>query len=212
MKKVRIKEWTELEKISIYTGEAGDLVLYTDEYNDLVLPNTIWFTQDMEFKLPLNRIIEITDDFIGIDLMEGYSFTEDMIAEYIEETSEISEPEVEQPLDIFKDDTFAINLEMLDCLPHKTNHIHYLKWKLTDNLSVRYFYNFETKPELIGKFTLKNHKHKQVVEISEETAKEMIKCFCVENFEEIIGFQLKKVGYKKYIKKFGEDFQEFFNV
>ena len=196
MKKVRIKEWTELEKIK----------LYTDEYEDLVLPSTIWFTQDMEFKLPLNRIIEITDDFIGIDSMEGYYISEDMIAEYIEEISEISEPEVEQKLDILKDDFFQINLEMIDCLPHKANHIHYIKFNLTDNLSVRYFYNFETKPELIGKFTLKNHKHKQVVEISEETAKEMVKSFCNEKFEEIIGYNQKKFGYKKYVKKFGEDF------
>ena len=196
MKKVRIKEWTELEKIK----------LYTDEYEDLVLPNTVWFTQDMEFKLPLNRIIEIADDFIGIDILEGYYISEDMIAEYIEETPEISEPEVKQKVDIFKDDFFQINLEMLDCLPHNANHIHYLKWNLTQNLSVRYFYNFETKPELIGKFTLKNHKYRQVVEISEETAKEMVKSFCTEKFEEIIGYNQKGFGYKKYVKKFGEDF------
>ena len=202
MKKVRIKEWIELEKIA----------LDINEYGDLVLPNTGWFTQDMEFNLPLDRIIEITDDFNGVDLLEGYYFTEDMIAEYIDEIPEIFEPEVEQPLDIFKDDTFSVNLEMLDSISKKSKHIHYIKFNLTDNLSIRYFYSVETRPELINKFALKNHRHKQVVEISEETAKEMIKCFCVENFEEIIGFQLKKVGYKKYIKKFGEDFQEFFNV
>ena len=196
MKKVRIKEWIELEKIA----------LDINEYGDLVLPNTGWFTQDMEFNLPLDRIIEITDDFNGVDLLEGYYFTEDMIAEYIDEIPEIFEPEVEQPLDIFKDDTFSVNLEMLDCLPHKANHIHYIKFNLTKNLSVRYFYNFETKPELIGKFTLKNHKHKQVVEISEEAAKEMVKSFCTEKFEEIIGYSQKGFGYKKYVKKFGEDF------
>ena len=196
MKKVRIKTWEEMEK------EFG-----VDANN--YIKGDAYFTPSMECDMPENRVIEIykNKDYFTWDLgYDSWTISEDMIAEYIEETSEISEPEVEHLIDTFKDDTFAVNLEMLDCLPHKANHIHYLKWNLTSNLSVRYFYNFETKPELIGKFTLKNHKHKQVVEISEETAKEMVKSFCNEKFEEIIGYNQKGFGYKKYVKKFGEDF------
>lgn len=197
MKKVRIKTWAELEK------EFG-----VDNKNYIKCDG--YFTPDMECNMPESRVIEVWEKPSGYftwDLGYDYwSISEDMIAEYIEETPEISEPEVEQKVDIFKDDFFQINLKMLDTLPHKANHIHYLKWNLTSNLSVRYFYNFETKPELIGKFTLKNHKHKQIVEISEETAKEMIKSFCTEKFEEIIGYNQKGFGYKKYVKKFGEDF------
>lgn len=193
MKKVRIKEWTELEK------EFG-----LDEDGDI--NTTPSFTTRMYEFLPKDNIINLVEDWYWED--RGYIITEDMIAEYIEEPAEISEKIPEPEVD----DTFSINLQRLDSISKKSNHIHYIKFKLTDNLSIRYFYNFETRPELINKFALKNHKHKEVREISEETAKEMIKSFVTEKFEEIIGYQLKKVGYKKYIKKFGEDFQEFFNV
>lgn len=120
---------------------------------------------------------------------------------------EVIIPEDEpEKVDIFADDTFAINLNAINNIPQQNNHIHYLKWKITDNLSVRYFYSFDTKSEMIGKFGLKNHKHKQLTEISEETAKEMICSFCVEKFEEVIGYNVKGFGFKKYVKKFEENF------
>lgn len=34
---------------------------------------------------------------------------------------------------------------------------HYLKWNITDDLSLRYFYSFEDRPELAGKYIIKSH-------------------------------------------------------
>lgn len=193
MRKVKIKTWEKMEK------EFG-----LTPYGDINCEGT--FIKIMENIIPENRIIEI-----GIDKM-AYSFfiSEDMIEEYlpeeIPESLEQSQPESETLLDIWEDDIFAINLNALESIT-KVNHIHYLKWKLNDNLSIRFFYNFETKPEMINKFALKNHKQKELVEISKETAREMICSFCTEKFEEIIGYNVKGFGYKKYVKKFGEDFR-----
>ena len=197
MRKVRIKTWEKMEK------EFG-----LTSYGDIKCDK--YFTKTMENNIPENRSIEIRYNNRWDYNSNSWNISEDMIEEYLpEETSESLEepqPESETLLDIWEDDIFAINLNALESIV-KANHIHYLKWKLNDNLSIRFFYNFETKPEMINKFALKNHKQKELVEISKETAREMICSFCVEKFEEIIGYNVKGFGYKKYVKKFGEDFK-----
>lgn len=197
MRKVKIKTWEKMEK------EFG-----VSSYGDLKCDK--YYTKVMEDNIPENRIIEIGDNEQWYAGGDTWFISEDMIEEYLpEETSESleqSQPESETLLDIWEDDVFAINLNALESIA-KANHIHYLKWKLNDNLSIRFFYNFETKPEMINKFALKNHKQKELVEISKETAREMICSFCIEKFEEIIGYNVKGFGYKKYVKKFGEDFK-----
>lgn len=197
MRKVRIKTWEKMEK------EFG-----LDIAKDINCRDT--FTKIMEERIPNHRIIEINEDWVWKGDTREWFISEDMIEEYlpeeIPESLEQSQPESETLLDIWEDDVFAINLNALESIV-KANHIHYLKWKLNDNLSIRFFYNFETKPEMINKFALKNHKQKELVEISKETAREMICSFCIEKFEEIIGYNVKGFGYKKYVKKFGEDFR-----
>ena len=195
MRKVKIKTWEKMEK------EFG-----LDEDGHIKCGK--FFTKDMEDILPEGRVIEINIITRSWDYI--YYISEDMIEEYlseeIPESLEQSQPESETLLDIWEDDVFAINLNALESIA-KANHIHYLKYKLNDNLSIRFFYNFETKPEMINKFALKNHKQKELVEISKETAREMICSYCTEKFEEIIGYNVKGFGYKKYVKKFGEDFR-----
>lgn len=44
---------------------------------------------------------------------------------------------------------------------HKNmNRSHYLKWDLGYGFSVRYFFNFDNKPEYNGKYVLKIHDYK----------------------------------------------------
>ena len=197
MRKVKIKTWERMvEEFGI--SFSGDI--RCDKY----------FTEDMENNIPENRIIGIGRNRQWYGGRDTWFISEDMIEEYlseeITESLEESQPESETLLDIWEDDVFAINLNALKSIT-KANHIHYLKWNLNDNLSIRFFYNFETKPEMINKFALKNHKQKELVEISKETAREMICSFCTEKFEEIIGYNVKGFGYKKYVKEFGEDFK-----
>ena len=85
--KVKIKTWEDLEKCA----------LYVDEYEDLVMPETVWFTSEMEYKLPMDRVIEVKDTPNGIYwFVEGMGFyiTEDMIEMYLDsEDSELDEKE-----------------------------------------------------------------------------------------------------------------------
>lgn len=206
--RVQIKTWEEMEK------EFG--LTYGGDINCREV-----FTTKMEELMPKDRTIEVYHkDGLFIWEWEEYNISEDMILHKLPDDEwsakefldslpdEVTIPEDEpEKVDIFADDIFAINLNAIDSIAKANNHIHYLKWKITDNLSVRYFYSFDTKSEMIGKFGLKNHKHKQLTEISEETAKEMICSFCVEKFDEIIGYNVKGFGFRKYVKKFGEDFK-----
>lgn len=212
--RVQIKTWEEMARID--TGDIDD--------KDLKLPCGTYFTTEMEKYMPEDRIIEVCEKdeglwwSVGINFYTSFYISEDMILHKLSDDwsakefldslpDEVTIPEDEpEKVDIFADDIFAINLNAIDSVAKANNHIHYLKWKITDNLSVRYFYSFDTKSEMIGKFGLKNHKHKQLTEISEETAKEMICSFCTEKFDEIIGYNVKGYGFKKYVKKFGEDF------
>lgn len=113
--------------------------------------------------------------------------------EFIEETKVASQSE--------------INKTLLNSLSHRIGHIHYIKWNITANLSIRYFYNFTDKPEYNMKFTLKNHKERTLVELDEKTAKEMIENVCKdEPYLEIIGYEVKgkNKGYRKIIMKNSE--------
>ena len=199
--RVKIKTWEEMEK------EFGLTMLQDIDCKAV-------FTKNMEKFMPEDRIVDVSehnyDDYFIWSIDDTtYNISEDMISiKFLDELpDEVTIPEDEpEKIEIFADDTFTLNLNAIDSIAKANNHIHYLKWKITDNLSVRYFYSFDTKSEMVGKFGLKNHKHKQLTEISEETAKEMICSFCVEKFEEIIGYNIKGFGFKKYVKKFGEDF------
>ena len=180
LRKVKIKTWEEMEK------EFG----LTDDGNIKVF--CIWI-KEMEYLIPKDRIIEI--DFKNVwNVSIGYDITKDMIAEYI--TENIETPSQRE-----------INKTLLNSLSHRTGHIHYIKWNITSNLSIRYFYNFTDKPEYNMKFTLKNHKERTLVELDEKTAKEMIENVCKDEHSlEIIGYEVKgkNKGYRKLIMKNGE--------
>ena len=85
--KVKIKTWEDLEKCA----------LYIDEPEDLVMPETVWFTSEMEYKLPMDRVIEVGGTPNGMYwFVEGMGFyiTKDMLEEYLEsEDSDLDEKE-----------------------------------------------------------------------------------------------------------------------
>ena len=208
--KVQIKDFNKM------VGEFG----LDPDFEMKIIKVRHCFTIVMENYLPKDRIISVKDIADGTFewCIDGETFliSEDMIEKkFLDDLPEelyISNEKQAESLDIFKEDIFAINLEVIDVMARKNGHCHYFKWKLTDNLSVRYFYNFEDRPIMNGKFAIKNHKQKELIEISKDTARELICSFCIQTFEEIIGYNVKKVGYRKYIKQFGGEFKEFVNV
>lgn len=116
--------------------------------------------------------------------------------EIFEETPEIVEQPSEQEI-INK--TKEYNSKLIpQCNFQKSHHIHYIKFPLTENLSIRYFFSFQNQPEKVGKFYMKNHKEKTYSEIDIETVKELLSNFCKEKGVEIIGRRVGK-NYRKVI-------------
>lgn len=173
LRKVRIKTWEEMEK-EFDINTWGHIKCKCH------------FLPDMEDIIPEDRVIEIDEKSNWVGQEVNWSISEDMISEYIEET----------PPQISKDYYYS-NLGKFELCTRKTHQTHYIKWKLTDNLSIRYFYSFQDNPDFIGKFVLKNHSKKESVIISKDTAKELLE-FVKEDFEEIIGY-LEKDEYRKLV-------------
>jgi len=85
-------------------------------------------------------------------------------------------------------------------LKNKNGRIWYLKIKITDSLSIRYFHLFQDRPDYQNKWFLKDHNTKTYSNISEEMAlimiKELKKTIDLKIME-VIGNRLDN---KKYLK------------
>lgn len=116
--------------------------------------------------------------------------------EIFEEAPEIVEQPSEQEI---LNKTKEYNSKLIpQCNFQKSHHIHYIKFPLTENLSIRYFFSFQNQPEKVGKFYMKNHKEKTYSEIDIESVKELLSNFCKEKGIEIIGRRVGK-NYRKVI-------------
>lgn len=126
----------------------------------------------------------------------GYKILDLSEIEIFEETPEIVEqPSEQEILNKIKE----YNSKLIpQCNFQKSHHIHYIKFPLTENLSIRYFFSFQNQPEKSGKFYMKNHKEKTYSEIDIETVKELLSNFCKEKGIEIIGRRVGK-NYRKVI-------------
>lgn len=88
-----------------------------------------------------------------------------------------------------------LNLEWA-LLEHKT---HYQKWVIRNGLSIRLHLIFDDKPELIGKFILKNHDEKKDIVINRQFALSLINgSDMVDEPMEVRGF-IKNKKYKKQV-------------
>jgi hypothetical protein len=78
------------------------------------------------------------------------------------------------------------------------SRMHYYKWALTDDLSVRFFIHFEKDEDKNYKYFLKSHKNKEYTELTVTQAQEMINQMSSGYHEEIIGRLINGV-YEKII-------------
>jgi len=79
---------------------------------------------------------------------------------------------------------------------------HYIKYHMTNDMSIRYYFTFQDKPELSGKYTIKSHRTKLEEVISKQMADRMIEDLGL-IAEEIIGRMIKG-KYSKMINRLGE--------
>jgi len=75
----------------------------------------------------------------------------------------------------------------------------YLKIPLTDDLSVRYFFVFEDRPDLKGKWVIKSHLRKEYGVIDEKTAQMIVESHgkTLDDAVEIVGRNMINNYYRK---------------
>jgi len=85
----------------------------------------------------------------------------------------------------------------------KTHIVHYLKVKLTKDISLRYFFNFEDQPSRNGTWVIKSHDRKEYASIDARVAKLIAESHgkTLDNHVEIIGRSISDGVYQKVIIK-----------
>ena len=81
------------------------------------------------------------------------------------------------------------------------NRSHYLKWKINDEWSVRYFFVFDKKPQFQKKFVLKSHYTKDYIEIPRTVATDYILILAEEKEPEELFSVNTRIGYRRLIIK-----------
>lgn len=84
-------------------------------------------------------------------------------------------------------------------LSKKSNRQHYLKFRLdsSNDWSIRYFFRFDTRHNMIGKWFLKSHFSKDYIELSIDEAIDYIESYNCRSCEEIHGVVTSDDGYQK---------------
>ena len=89
-------------------------------------------------------------------------------------------------------------------LPFMHGGIHYLTSDITDSdLALRYYIQFDFRPNYVGKWFVKCKKTKQYLEVTKEQAKWLAETMTKDGFRRVIGFREHK-GFKRIIIK-GDD-------
>ena len=108
--------------------------------------------------------------------------------------AEVAESNADKTID--HGEQIKFDLEDIIEYEHRT---HYLKWQIRGDISIRYHEVFQDKPELVGKFILKDHESSTWEVISKKMAQTIIKGGNTDEVVEIYGY-LNKGKYHKLIK------------
>jgi hypothetical protein len=83
------------------------------------------------------------------------------------------------------------------------NRVHYLKWILNREFSIRYYFRYEKNiyKKYEFKYVLKSHYTKEYIVLSRKEANEYINKYCKKQIE-IFGFQYQKRFKKVIISEF----------
>ena len=71
---------------------------------------------------------------------------------------------------------------------HKMHRTHYLKWEVSEDMSIRYFIQFQDSPEKENLFFIKSHSAKMYIPITEKEAEKLISEMATKEVVEIIGW------------------------
>ena len=79
------------------------------------------------------------------------------------------------------------------------NRVHYLKWVINSEWSVRYFFTYDAQPEHNRTFVLKSHYKKIYVTLTKKEALEYIEKYCKYEPKEYFSLMEFKKGYRRLI-------------
>ena len=212
--KVRIKTWDEMvEKYGWFDSTTINLKKFG------------WH-KELEQLIPEDRIIEVESRYrIGEYHMVGYLYgiSEDAIEEYLTDESgnDLTNPlhpancellpelkseqefKLKPIAEILEEEskpkaTENYNNSILKHLSKMQHRTHYYKFQLDfdNDYSIRYYLEFESRPECIGNYYLKSHSKNEYSLLPKEMAEDLIRKLCKIEAEEIIG---RRSG-KKYEK------------
>lgn len=212
--KVKIKSWERMvEEFGWFDSTTINLTKFG------------WH-KELEQLIPEDRIIEVESRYrIGEYHMVGYLYgiSQDAIEEYLTDESgndltnplhpancEVlpelkSEQEFKlKPLaEILEEEskpkaTENYNNSIIKHLSKMQHRTHYYKFQLEfdNDYSIRYYLEFESRPECIGNYYLKSHSKNEYSLLPKEMAEDLIRKLCKIEAEEIIG---RRSG-KKYEK------------
>ena len=211
--KVKIKSWERMVEEFGYWG--------LDAYS-INLKVFNW-TKDLEDEIPDDRIIEVSKYYYN-----GYGISEDAIEEYLTDesgndltiplhpvNSELlpelkSEQEFKlKPIaEILEEEskpkaTENYNNSIIKHLSKMQHRTHYYKFQLEfdNDYSIRYYLEFESRPEYVGNYYLKSHNKNEYSLLPKEMAEDLIRKLCKIEAEEIIGRRSGKKYEKVIISK-----------
>lgn len=215
--RVKIKSCNEMLEVGYARGSEIDYE--GDDYT---------FTLGMENELPKDRIIELSEDrkwqdgchysdwmvaeYLDklIETTSEQTTPQDVVAEYIADINipvDLENPDhpANQPflpeLDEFNlKQVKSDNFKVLKSLRKSAGRTHYFKYQLnfSEDYSLRYFLQFEDRPEYEGQFVLKSHSKRESSIITRSMAEDLIGKLCEIPCEEIIGRRLGK-NYEKIV-------------
>ena len=212
--KVKIKSWERMvEEFGWFDSTTINLTKFG------------WH-KELEQLIPEDRIIEVESRYrIGEYHMVGYLYgiSQDAIEEYLTDESGNDLPNPLHPansellpelkseqefklkplVEILEEEskpkaTENYNNSIIKHLSKMQHRTHYYKFQLEfdNDYSIRYYLEFESRPECVGNYYLKSHSKNEYSLLPKEMAEDLIRKLCKIEAEEIIG---RRSG-KKYEK------------
>lgn len=137
------------------------------------------------------------------------------VQERREDTTVVDEPETQPTTEEFTitehpmtvqpalqgNDALVDSVDMAVWIQRK-HKVHYLKWVIKGDLSVRYHLTYDDRPELENVYILKHHGHSKYSVVDEKFAKTLINDATITAaYSEIMGCKDNNSSYIKYIKE-----------
>lgn len=165
--------------------------------------------EDILSKIPLNKVVEYEQNSENVKSYINFIYDKLNSNEYYQAKKEndsyiihdlvVSSFLIDNKIILENDKRLYEMKDIKHILKNKMNQTHYFKWSLTENLSVRFFINFQDNQDLNGKYVLKDHSNKKTIQITEEMAHELIESSKEELIpQEILGLKFGKI-YRKII-------------